>query len=157
MKKAFLITVLLLIVANAIITILEQQFYLSTEIHKAQENILSAAADTNINNLYPASLLFKKIMIWLLAFSTIAIALYYIKVDYKKYMEYFIVGFYTIGCFLNTIIVPHPAWVVFVSLVLPIVTFKIVTNILVTLTELSSITQKTINNQSQQPLETNFG
>ncbi len=157
MKKAFLITVLLLIVGNAIITILEQQFYLSTEIHKAQENILSAAADTNVNNLYPATLLFKKIMIWLLAFSTIAIALHYIKTEHKKYMEYFIVGFYTVGCFLNTIIVPHPTWLVLVSLVLPIVTFKMVTNILVTLAELSSITEKTMNSPSQQPLETNFG
>jgi hypothetical protein len=157
MKKAFLITVLLLIVGNTIITILEQQFYLSTEVHKAQENILNATANTNVNNLYPAALLFKKIMIWLLAFCTIAVALYYIKVEYKKYIEYFIVGFYTIGCFLNTIIVPHPAWVGLVSLFLPLVAFKMINNILSTVEELNTMTQKTMTNQSQQPLETNFG
>jgi hypothetical protein len=126
MKKLFLYALALIVVGNLLITSMEKIFLNSDAIQVVQKNILTATNSIDVASIYPASLLFTKMMIWIVSFAILSIWISFIKIDKKKLLQTIVIGFYLVGCLANVFIIPHPLWFVMATVAIVIVPFVVI-------------------------------
>ena len=155
MKKTIAITIVLAALGNLIIMLLENVLFLKADILALQNNLMSAKVGTNVNSLYEAIVLYKKMGIWLFTFALLSTFLYFVKVANKQMITYILVGFYTIGCMANVLVVPHPIWFVATTVVVVIAPFVLVPQIIHSIKHLIALTKS--NYYGNKNYTTNLG
>jgi hypothetical protein len=129
MKKVFLNAVLLVIIGNAIITILEKLLYSNFDMQALQVELINYSTNGALFAKV-APLLVIKIKIWVVAFSIVSAVLFFINPNNKKSIRNAVMLFYFVGLLVNLLIIPHPNWLYMALVPIVVVPFIVVDNVL---------------------------